>query len=260
MSDLMSENMPVKDEFVICTVEKIFDYGVEVKLEEYPNQKGFVPLGQVAARWVKNIRNFVKTGQLRVAKVIYLNFEKNQINLSFAMVQKQTEDAKLSEWRQTKRVQQLLTLVAQDLNKTLDDIWDKITNPILNKYDSVYEAFQEIKRYGKDYIQEIPKEYRDALFKVVDKNISINDKIISEHIKIEITKENGLESIKEGFKKIVNESGITVAKTYVGNGTYLIKAEAKDYKMIEKYLTKINEELTKYFSKLGTIEIKRLDA
>ena len=69
-----------------------------------------------------------------------------------------------------------------------------------------------------------------------------------------------MESIKEGFKKIVNESGITVAKTYVGNGTYLIKAEAKDYKMIEKYLTKINEELTKYFSKLGTIEIKRLDA
>jgi len=256
----MPENMPVRDEYVICTVEKIFDYGVEVKLEEYPNQKGFIPLGQVAARWVKNIRNFVKIGQLRVAKVIYLNFEKNQINLSFAMVQKQTEDAKLNEWRQTKRVQQLLTLVAQELKLNLDDIWDKITNPILNKYDSVYEAFQELKRYGKDYIEEVPKEYRDALFKIVDKNISISDKTISEHVKIEINSENGLELIKEGFKKVVNDKGITTLKTYVGNGTYLIKAEAKDYKMIEKYLAKLNEDLTKYFSKLGKIEIKRLDA
>ncbi len=255
----MSENMPVKDEFVICTVEKIYDYGVEVRLEEYPNQKGFIPLGQVAARWVKNIRNFVKVDQIRVAKVIYLNYEKNQINLSFAMVQKQTEDAKLSEWRQTKRVQQLLTLVAQDLKKNLDDIWDKITTPILNKYDSVYEAFQEIKRYGKDYIPEIPQEYHEALFKVIDKNISISDKTIAEHIKIELTKENGLELIKEGFRKIQEDKNVKVLKTYLGNGTYLIKAEAKEYKTIEKYLTKINDDLTKYFSKLGIIEIKRLD-
>jgi len=252
----MQENMPEKDEFVICTVEKIFDYGVEVRLEEY-NQKGFVPLSQIAARWVKNIRNFVKTNQIRVAKVIYLNYEKNQVNLSFAMVQKQMEEAKLSEWRQTKRVQQLLGLVAQELKKNPDEVWDKITLPILNKYNSVYEAFQEIKRYGKDYIEEIPKEYRDELFKVIDKNISITNKTISEKVKIEISKENGLELIKEGFSKIPEEKGIKINLIYVGKGTYSIKAEAKDYKMIEKYLSVLNETLTKFFSKIGKIEIKR---
>jgi len=254
----MSE-VPVKDEYVVCTVEKIFDYGVEVKLEEYPNQKGFIPLGQVAARWVKNIRNFVKIGQIRVAKVIYLNYEKNQINCSFAMVQKQMEDSKLNEWRQTKRVQQLLTLVAQDLHKNLDDIWDTITNPILNKYDSVYEAFQELKRYGKDYIPEIPEEYRTALYKVIEKNISISDKIISEHIKIEITKENGLELIKEGFKKVPVDKEIKTHISYIGNGTYLIKCEAKEYKIIEKYLQKVNDTLTDNFAKIGKIDIKRED-
>lgn len=255
----MSEFMPEKDEFVVCTVEKIFDYGVEVKLEEYPNQKGFIPLAQIASRWVKNIRNFVKMGQIRVAKVIYINREKNQVNLSFAMVQKQTEDAKLNEWRQTKRVQQLLTQVAQELNKNLDDVWDKITGPILNKYDSVYEAFQEIKRYGKDFIEDIPKEYRDALFKIIDKNISITDKIISEQVKIETAKEEGLELIKEGFKKIIPDKEIKMHISYIGNGTYLIKCESKEYKTIEKYLQKINDDLTKYFSKIGTIQIKRED-
>lgn len=252
----MSE-IPAKDEFVVCTVEKIYDYGVEIKLEEYPNQKGFIPLGQVAARWVKNIRNFVKIGQIRVAKVIYINYEKEQINCSFAMVQKQMEEAKLSEWRQTKRVQQLLSIVAQDVKQNIDDVWDKITTPILNKYDSVYEAFQEIKRYGKDYITEIPKEYQDALFNVIDKNITISDKIISEQVKIETTKENGLELIKEGFKKITSDKGINTHISYIGNGTYLIKCEAKEYKMIEKYLQKTNDLLKGYFEKIGKIEIKR---
>lgn len=253
----MPENVPSKDEYVVCTVDKIYDYGVEIKLEEYPDQRGFIPLGQVAARWVKNIRNFVKIGQLRVAKVIYLNYEKNQINCSFAMVQKQMEEAKLAEWRQTKRVQQLLTVIAQELNKTLDDVWDKITTPILNKYNSVYEAFQDLKRYGKDHITDIPEEYRNALYSVVEKNITISDKMISEQIKIEIVKENGLDIIKEGFKKIPTDKEIKTHVNYVGNGAYLIKCEAREYKMIEKYLAKINDILTNHFSKAGKIEIKR---
>ncbi len=250
-------NMPEKDEFIVVTVEKIYDYGVEVKLEEYPGETGFVPLAQVAARWIKNIRNFVKIGQIRVAKVIYLNREKNQINCSFAMVQKQKEEQTLSEWRQTKRVQQLLTLVANELNKNLDNIWSKITDPILEKYNSVFEAFQDLKRYGKDYIPEIPEEYRDALYKIIDKNITINDKNILEVVRIETEKENGLDLIKIGFKEMPIDKSIETEITYIGNGKYLIKSHGKDYKTIEKYLTKINEYLEKYFKKIGTIEIKR---
>jgi len=251
--------MPNKNDFVVCTVNKVLDYGAEVKLEEYPNQKGFVPLSQIATRWVKNIRNFVKLGQIRVAKVIYINTQKNQVNLSFAMVQKQTEEQKLSEWRQTKRVQQLLTIVAQDMKKDINTVWDEITNPILNKYNSVYEAFQDLKRYGKEYITEIPKEYRNALFEVIDKNVTISNKTISETIKIETLKSNGLELIKDGFSQIPKDKDIKTHLTYKGNGNYSFKAEAKDYKTIERYLSKVNDILTKYFSKIGTIKIKRID-
>lgn len=250
-------NLPEKDEFVVCTVEKILDYGVEVRLEEYPGQKGFVPLGQVAARWVKNIRNFVKNNQIRVAKVIYINFEKNQVNLSFAMVPKPKEEQRLSEWRQTKRVQQLLTLVAKELKLDLDKIWDKITEPILLKYNSVLEGFQDLKRYGKDYFEDIPKEYRTVLYNIVEKNITINDKSIIEIVKIETQKEDGLNLIKTGFKNLPTDKDITSIVKYQGNGKYMIKAEAKDYKLIEKYLTNLNDHLQKHFSKIGTIEIKR---
>ncbi len=250
-------NLPERDEFVVCTVEKILDYGVEVKLEEYPGQKGFIPLGQVAARWVKNIRNFVKNNQIRVAKVIYINFEKNQVNLSFAMVPKAKEEQRLSEWRQTKRVQQLLSLVAKELNLDLDKIWDKITEPILTKYNTVLEGFQELKRNGKDFFEDIPKEYREVLFDIIDKNVTINDKSIIQIVKIETQKEDGLNLIKKGFKDLPKDKNVISTIKYQGNGKYMVKTEAKDYKTIEKYFATINDYLQKYFSKLGTIDIKR---
>lgn len=250
-------NIPERNELVVCTITKIMDYGVEVNLEEYNNVQGFVPLSQVAARWIKNIRNFVKMGQIRVGKVIYINYEKNQINLSFSAVQRGAEEQKMSEWRQTKRVQQLLNIVAQDTKKTVDEIWDKIANNILTKYNSVYEGFQEIKRYGKDYITEIPENLREPLFKVIEKNITITDKFIVEHVKVETLAENGIEKIKEGFAKIPKDKGLEVKVSYLGNGTIYIKATSIDYKTIEKYLTKTNSILTEYFSKIGKIEITR---
>lgn len=249
--------MPQRNELVVCKVTKILDYGVEVALEEYNNAQGFVPLPQVAARWIKNIRNFVKMGQIRVGKVIYINLEKNQINISFAAVQKGQEEQKLSELRQTKRVQQLLNLVAQETKKPVDEIWDKIANVIMTKYNSVYEGFQDIKRYGLDYIKEIPENLRGPLFKIIDKNITISDKTISEHVKIEIKDENGLDKIKEGFKKLPLDKNLEISVSYIGNGTINIKAVGADYKPIEKYLTSVNSYLTGYFSKIGKIDITR---
>lgn len=252
-------NLPQRNELVVCKVTKILDYGVEVTLEEYNNAQGFIPLSQVAARWIKNIRTFVKMGQIRVGKVIYINTEKNQINISFGAVQKGQEEQKLSEMRQTKRVQQLLNLVAQETKISVDEIWDKIANSIMTKYNSVYEGFQDIKRYGKDHIKEIPENLREPLFKIIDKNISISEKDISEHIKLEVRDENGLDKIKEGFKKMPLEKGLDISAKYIGNGTINIKVVGPDYKPIEKYLTKANDYLIGYFAKLGKIEIIRND-
>ena len=89
--------------------------------------------------------------------------------------------------------------------------------------------------------------------------IKINKLLIlnSARIKIEVLKENGLALIKDGFKKVCKEKEISANVTYIGNGTYFVKAQARDYKMIEKYLAKVNDILTNHFSKIGTIEIKR---
>ncbi len=251
-------NYPDRNELVICKIEKIMPYGASVILEEYQGVKGFVPLSQIAARWVKNIRNFVKVDQIKVGKVVYINLEKQQVDLSFAKVSDMQENQKLNEWRQTKRVHQLIGILAKDMNKNEDLVWDSIVTPILETYNSVYDAFKDIAIYGKDYVKSIPSEYRDALYGIVTKNIVIHEKEISEHIRLLTKDSQGILKIKKYFESMPADNTITTSLTYIGNGKYLLKAKAMDYKKIEKSLERINEYLTKEGKKFDEFELKRL--
>jgi len=167
--------LPRRQELVICTIKKIMPYGAEVEFEEYKNIKGFVPLSQVAQKWIKNIRNVIKINQIKVAKVIYINYQKNQVDVSFSRVSPSQEKKKINEWKTTKRVQQLLNVLAKELNEDVDNLWDIIVEPVLEKYNSVYDAFQDIATYGKDYVNEVPEKYREHLYKILKKSIKIKD-------------------------------------------------------------------------------------
>ncbi len=250
-------NYPDKYEYVICKVDRIMPYGVNVILEEYEGIIGYVPLSQVAPRWIKNIRNFVKVGQIKVGKVTHINTEKQQVDISFAVVTDTQENQKLNEWRQTKRVQQLINLLAKDINKDPDALWDSIVNPILEKYDSVYDAFKDMIIYGQEYVTIIPKELRAPLYNILKNNIVIHERELSEEIKISTNDPNGIDKIKTLFSGIPEDKELETNITYIGNGKYLIKLKAIDYKKIEKYLTKINDYLNKEGKKFDVFEIKR---
>ena len=75
---------PERDDLVVVRVSQILDYGVFVELLEFNNVRGFVHISNVSSSWVKNIRNFVKPNQVRVAKVLNVDVTKRQIDLSFA--------------------------------------------------------------------------------------------------------------------------------------------------------------------------------
>ena len=82
----MGQKLPVIGEIVVVKVLRVLDYGAFVELLEYGNAKGFVHVSQIASRWVKNIRNFVKENQVRAAQVLSIDQSKGQIDLSLTKV------------------------------------------------------------------------------------------------------------------------------------------------------------------------------
>ena len=63
------EDVPEECEYVIGWVVEVKDFGATLNLIEFSEQKAFIHISEVASGWVKYIRDFIREGQMVVAKV-----------------------------------------------------------------------------------------------------------------------------------------------------------------------------------------------
>jgi len=235
---------PKVNEFAVCKVSKITNYGVFVELLEYDNMEGFIHISQVSSTWIKNIHNHVKPNQVRVAKVLTVDIYKKHVDLSFNRVSGADEKRKISDYRLFKRAQSLLQIVAKELDLTDDVVWEEIADPILLVDNSLYTGFVNILKYGFDSYPNIKKEYASKFKDILSKNITVKDKIISAILEISNDKENGSKVIKSGLEKSIKDhDNMTII--YTGPGKYEISVSAIDYKTALKDFKKISEVITK---------------
>jgi len=246
-----------RGEFLICKIDKIHPYGVTVSLEEYPGVQGFVPLAQIANRWIKNIRNFVRVGQLKVGIVLSVNMDRGQVDISFSRVNVTEERKKMGAWRETKRAIQLLNLLSKETKVDSEKLWDEIVPPILEKYDSVTDAFKDIIEGGQEAVKAVPEKYRTALYAVLSRNMAVTRKEVFETLDLKLITGSGLIEIKELFKNIPTTKDVEQHVSYLGGGKYQIKFTANNYKKIEKLLKEVNDYLVNKVGKKGTVQIKR---
>lgn len=235
---------PKISDIVICKITKITDYGVFVSLLEYENLEAFVHVSQVSSTWVKNIHNHVKLNQIRAGKVLHIDTNKNQIDLSFNRVTSAEEKRKISDYRLFKRAQSLLSAVAKELSLSEDEVWRDVAEPILEKDSSLYTGFVNILKHGINHYPEINKKYETKLLDVLNKSITIKDKKITGTLEISNPTENGVDIIKKALSKVISENKETEI-IYVASGKYELSVTAKDYKLASKKINEIVVSLEK---------------
>ncbi|MFH1256077.1 MAG: S1 RNA-binding domain-containing protein [Candidatus Diapherotrites archaeon] len=237
----MSE-VPEIGETVVCKITKILDYGVFVELLEYEGVQGFVHVSQVASSWVKNIRNFVKEGQIRAAKVSHIDRMKNQIDLSFNKVSAGAQRNKIEEYKQAKRTQKLIELLAKEEKVPLEKAWAEIAEPLLEKYDSLYDAFQAIALDGEKAAEGVSKEWLNPLMELVEKNVETPKKTVKGTLTVYSNASNGVELVKKALLAGRAAAGkAEIDLVYAGSGKFQVKASAPDYKAAEKILKSISD-------------------
>ncbi|MCX8158237.1 MAG: S1 RNA-binding domain-containing protein [Candidatus Diapherotrites archaeon] len=253
------EDYPEVGDIVVCKIVKIMDYGVIVELLEYDNIQAFVHISQVASSWIKNIRNFVKEGQIKVGQVIKVDKEKNQIDVSFTKISEAKEKEKLDEFRLFKRQQKLVELIAKEKNSDFDSAWENVAEPLLKKYDNLIEAFESILINGEIEAKLVPEEWREAMIKVIRKNIEIPEREVSLILKLTSYEPNGLEIIKNALLEARKGKENICNISYLGSGKYLVKVKALDYKTAEKEINIIAERAVNYVRKnKGEASIERV--
>ena len=248
-------DLPQRDDFVVVRVSQILDYGVFVELLEYKNVHGFVHISNVSSSWVKNIRNFVKMNQVRVAKVLNVDTVKGQIDLSFAGVNPMRERQVLTQFKQINREEKLIEILARETKKPFNDVWAAVVEPLTQEHGSLYEAFEKI-ALGYDPSNVLAKEWVEPVKKLVKDNIVVSKKEISGTLKLSTASSNGLNNIKDVLSESESCKGMDVS--YLGGGAYKVSCSGLTFKDADKSLSKFVEAAEKKSKKLGvTFEFKK---
>lgn len=243
------EGYPEEDELVLCTISKVQFHSVFCDLDEYKNQSGMIHISEVSPGRIRNIRDYVKEGKKVVCLILRVDLEKGHIDLSLRRVNESQKRRKLDSIKQEQKAEKIIELLAQDLKKPLPEVYKQIADKILEEYDMMHLAFDEVVEADLDLKSlGLEKSLAEKLTVIIHDKIKPKEVEVSGDFKLSTYAENGLEIVKTALMNAEKVSANVDIK-YEGGGKYSIKIKAKEYKEAEAILKKAKEEVLEYMDK-----------
>ncbi len=235
----LREGLPEESDIVMCTVTNVQHNSVFVKLDEY-NVDGLIHISEISPGRIRNIRDFVKEGKKVVCKVLRVNEEKGQVDLSLRRVNESQRRKKVDEVKQEQKAEKIVEFAAKQLKKDFEKLYHEITKEVFNDYDDLHTFFIDVvndEASLSDY--NIDKNIADELTSVIKQRLKPLKVSIKGILKLTSHAPNGVEIIKDSVKKGLIDKNIEVK--YLGAGKFDISVTAADYKKAEELLEKSTE-------------------
>src|SRR3990170_621762 len=270
---------PESGELVVCTVADVKDFGAFVWLDEYPTEKGreklalrakvtekadeipfasgdfregFIHITEVAPGWIKYIRDYVREGQKAVCKVLRVDEQKGHVDLSLKAVNEHQKREKIQEFKNEQKADKLMEFVALKLGKTEDACWEEFGYALVDKFGSLYAAFEagvvdekaiEKAGAGADWVV--------GFLAVAKENITPPYVDIDGYVEIMCPKPDGAKHIRDALVKAQKTDKVAVKVQYIGAPRYRLIVRANDYKTAEEELQKAAQKVLKHVESHG---------
>ena len=246
---------PEVGDMVIATVEKITSYGAYVRLDEY-DKEGLLHVSEVASRWVRNIRDYVREGQKVVLKVLRVQADKGQVDLSRRRVTKRDKKEKIQSWKKDRKAESLLRTAAEKLNISFEEAYEKAGILIENTFGELYTGLEKTAKDGVDVLLDlgISKEIAVTLEEIAKDKIQISLVKVKGILNLQNPKPKGVLIIKDTLrnaKEVGDSQGAEVTVYLVSPPKYRIIVEAEDYKTAENVLQASTSSAIDFLSKNG---------
>src|SRR5947208_3278115 len=236
---------PEVGDLVVATVKRVEDYGAYVKLDEFAGIEGLVHISEMATTWVRNIRDHAREGQKLVLKVLRVNPQRNQIDLSLRRVTGREKSEKMLEWKKERKAEAILKSAAET-----------IKNTILDKFGGLYDPLEEAMDEGPEALVKagLTEEWAQAIAEVSKTKIRLERSKVRGTVAVTCHKPGGLEIIRQtllGAKKIRRPRGSEIKIYTIGAPKYRIEVEAGSFEAAEKTLNLVTEEILDSIKKAG---------
>ncbi|MBC7120449.1 MAG: translation initiation factor IF-2 subunit alpha [Candidatus Methanosuratus sp.] len=252
---LRRKEYPEIGEYIIATAVRLQEHGVYVSLDEY-GKNGYIPIGEIASTWVKNIKDFVKEGQKLVLKVIRIDEKKGHIDLSLRKVTEREKKEKLIQWKKSKKAEKILEMTAKKLGVELQEAVRLIGIPLEDKFGDLYSALEQLVQRGPKSLLDagITEEWANALYNAAKDHIEAPMVQITGEVKLTTYRPEGIEDIKSALTEGIKAIDPKVAKVEMytlGAPRYRIEVSAKDYRIAEEQMKSAVDAIVTRFKKSG---------
>jgi len=243
--------LPEVGEIVIATVTRIVDQGAYVSLDEYNNIQGFLHISEIATGWIRSVEKFVKIGEKKVLLVKRINTVRSEIDLSLKQVSADQKKKKLLEIKRNEKEQTLIDGLKSKGGLSQAEV-NKLEEVLVNKFNSVYDAFSEIVSKGIGVLDGL-----NLSKKVISVIEEISSKIQVPHVEIRgvleltCTKSDGVEIIKKSLLEAIENKDAAVEMTYIGAPKYRLTISAQNFKTAEKALKPVLSTIQASIEKKG---------
>ncbi|MCK4613799.1 MAG: translation initiation factor IF-2 subunit alpha [Thermoplasmata archaeon] len=230
---------PEKDEYAICTVKAVKNYGAFASLDEYGEKTGYIALPEIATGWIKYVRDHIREGQKIVCKVLRVDQKREHIDLSLKQVSTHHRAATIREWKNEKRAEKLLELMAKRLGKSVQECYEEFGYRLIETYDSLYRAMEEYLVDEEDFQDNgFTGDWVKVFGEIASENIQPPYVKITGFVELACPGMDGLDVIKEALMKA--EKGREMVEIqYKGAPVYRIKVKALEYKEAEAILREV---------------------
>lgn len=234
------DGWPADGELVVGKVDDIEDFGVFVDLEEYGDKRGLVHVSEVASGWIKNVRDHVNEGQTVVAKVLGVDEESQQIDLSLKDVNDHQRSETIQEWKNNQKADKWLSIAFDE--ELSDDRYREIVGALLEDYETLYDAFESAAIHGDAALADVPLEddTKDRIVETARENVSVPYVDVTGYVDLESANPDGVDDIRAALDAAAGNGevpdGVDLDVTYVGSPEYRIRVQAPDYKTAEDAL------------------------
>src|SRR5579885_3640665 len=236
MSTAMQE-FPEVGEIVVATVTRIMDQGAYVTLDEYNNIQGFLHISEIATGWIRNVEKFLKPGEKKVLLVKRVDPRRSEIDLSLKQISSDQKKKKLLELKRKEKESALI---------------EKIENILVEKFDSIYDAFSEVAAKGISVLEglNMPQKAVSAIEELSSK-MQIPHVEIRGVLELTSTKPDGIDIIKRSLVAAMENKKVNVSITYMGAPKYRLSITAQNFKDAEKELKPILASVEQVMEKSG---------
>ncbi|MFA5077042.1 MAG: translation initiation factor IF-2 subunit alpha [Candidatus Micrarchaeia archaeon] len=225
--------IPEQNELVLATVRKIVPYGAFCTLTEYNNTEAFLHVSEVASRWIKNIHEFLSDNQKLVVRVLRVDREKGQVDVSLRRVNEEEKKNKLESIKRASRSDKLLAIALQKIKSPMK--LPELAAKLEEVYGEPYAAMESI--LGGDTLAEvqIPEDLKKEIIDIVQKSIKRARVSIAAELTFRCFGPDGVAHITRALS--VNDDDVKI--TYVGAPRYHLDVFASDYKEAKKRMDKV---------------------